>query len=120
MSKTPQFTAIDGRLMMAWWIFYFASLVTLGEGTKAHYRIKHNKNEFANGRNYINDIENFWSFAKFRLTKFKGIKKENFVFHLKEIEFRYNTKNFRYNTKILGQNLYQNLLKLIRKNPIKF
>ena len=50
--------------------------------------------------------------AKFRLAKFRGIKKENFVLHLKETEFRYNTKN-------LGQNLYQNLLKLIRENPIR-
>ena len=45
--------------------------------------------------------------------KFRGIKKENFVLYLKETEFRYNTK-------ILGQNLYQNLLKLIRGNPVKF
>ena len=81
-------------------------------GAKAHYRVKHSKNEFAKGHNHINGIENFWGFAKFRLAKFRGIKKENFVLHLKETEFRYNTKN-------LGQNLYQNLLKLIRENPIK-
>ena len=81
-------------------------------GAKAHYRVKHSANEFANGRNHINGIENFWGFAKFRLAKFRGIKKENFVLHLKETEFRYNTK-------ILGQNLYQNLLKLIRENPVK-
>ena len=81
-------------------------------GAKAHYRVKHSKNEFAKGHNHINGIENFWGFAKFRLAKFRGIKKENFVLHLKETEFRYNTKN-------LGQNLYQNLLKLIRENPVK-
>ena len=98
--------------MMAWWIFCFVSLATLQEGAKAHYRVKHSANEFANGRNHINGIENFWGFAKFRLAKFRGIKKENFVLHLKETEFRYNTKN-------LGQNLYQILLKLIRENPIK-
>ena len=40
-------------------------------------------------------------------------KKENFVLHLKETKFVYNTKN-------LGQNFYQNLLKLIRENPVKF
>ena len=28
-------------------------------GAKAHYRVKHSKNEFANGRNHINGIENF-------------------------------------------------------------
>ena len=55
---------------------------------KAHYRVKHSKNEFALGKNHINGIENFWGYAKHRLAKFKGIKKENFLLHLKETEFR--------------------------------
>ena len=78
---------------------------------KAHYRVKHSKNEFANGKNHINGIENFWGYAKHRLSKFKGIKKENFLLHLKECEFRYNnskdTKEF-----------YHILLKMIRENPL--
>ena len=82
-------------------------------GAKAHYRVKHSKNEFANGKNHINGIENFWGYAKHRLSKFKGIKKENFLLHLKECEFRYNTKTTQ-------KNLYQKLLKLIRENPLKF
>ena len=82
-------------------------------GAKAHYRVKHSKNEFANGKNHINGIENFWGYAKHRLSKFKGIKKENFLLHLKECEFRYNTKT-------IQENLYQKLLKLIRENPLKF
>ena len=28
---------------------------------KAHYRVKHSKNEFANGKNHINGIKNFFS-----------------------------------------------------------
>ena len=80
-------------------------------GAKAHYRVKHSKNEFANGKNHINGIENFWGYAKHRLSKFKGIKKENFLLHLKECEFRYNnskdTKEF-----------YHILLKMIRENPL--
>ena len=76
-------------------------------GAKAHYRVKHSKNEFANGKNHINGIENFWGYAKHRLSKFKGIKKKNFLLHLKECEFRYNTKTTQ-------ENLYQKLLKLIR------
>ena len=32
-------------------------------GAKAHYRVKHSQNEFANGRNHINGIENFWGYA---------------------------------------------------------
>ena len=30
-------------------------------GAKAHYIVKHSKNEFANGKNHINGIENFFS-----------------------------------------------------------
>ena len=52
-------------------------------------------------------------YAKHRLAKFKGIKKGNFLLHLKECEFRYNTKTTQ-------ENLYQKLLKLIRENPLKF
>ena len=66
----------------------------------------------ANGKNHINGIENFWGYAKHRLSKFKGIKKDNFLLHLKECEFRYNNGN---NSEIL----YQKLLKLIRKNLLK-
>ena len=82
-------------------------------GAKAHYRVKHNKNEFANGRSHINGIENFWGYAKARLSQFHGIKREFFYLHLKETEFRYNVK-------VKNENLYKILLKLIRKNPIKF
>ena len=38
----------------------------------------------ANGKNHVNGIENFWGYAKHRLSKFKGIKKDNFLLHLKE------------------------------------
>ena len=80
-------------------------------GAKAHYRVKHSKNEFANGKNHINGIENFWGYAKHRLSKFKGIKKEVFLLHLKECKFRYNNGK---NTKTF----YHILLKLIRENPL--
>ena len=40
-------------------------------------------------------------------------RKQNFLLHLKECEFRYNTKT-------IQENLYQKLLKLIRENPLKF
>ena len=80
-------------------------------GAKAHYRVKHSKNEFANGKNHINGIENFWGYAKHRLAKFKGIKKENFLLHLKECEFRYNSSK---DTK----EFYHILLKMIRENPL--
>ena len=82
-------------------------------GAKAHYRVKYCKNKFANGRNHINGIENFCGYCKTRMTKFRGIKKENFILHLKECEFRYDIKSEK-------GNLYQILLKLIRENRVKF
>ena len=35
-------------------------------GAKAHFRVKHSQNEFANGKNHINGIENFWGYGKLR------------------------------------------------------
>ena len=94
-------------------------------GAKAHYRVKHSKNEFANGKNHINGIENFWEYAKHRLAKFKGIKKENLLLHLKECEFRYNNskdikQSKRSRNDVSIKELYHILLKIIRENPLKF
>ncbi len=48
-----------------------------------HYRIHHSANEFARGKNHVNGIESFWSYAKRRMIKFNGIRKEKFLLHLK-------------------------------------
>jgi len=57
-----------------------------------HYRVFHSENEFARGKNHVNGIECFWSFAKRRLAKFNGIKSDAFLLHLKESEFRFNNR----------------------------
>ena len=54
-----------------------------------HERINHSA-LFANGRNHIKGIENFWSQAKRVLRKYNGIPKESFPLFLKECEFRFN------------------------------
>ena len=74
-----------------------------------HYRIHHSHNEFARGKNHINGIESFWSYAKRRLAKFNGLSDETFHLHLKECEFRWNHKD---------ANLYQILLKILRQYPL--
>jgi transposase len=79
-------------------------------GYKAHYRVKHSKNEFAKGKNHINGIENFWGLCKVRLAKFRGMNKGTFYLHLKECEFRYN------NRKKTPKELYLHTLKLVRKS----
>ena len=78
-------------------------------GYPKHFRVNHSANEFANEISNINGIESFWSFAKRRLLKFNGVKKETFYLHLKECEFRFNHRNI---------NLYKLLLTLLRNSPL--
>ncbi len=54
-----------------------------------HKRINHSKT-FAEKRNHINGIENFWNQAKRHLRKFNGIPKKHFHLFLKECEWRFN------------------------------
>jgi len=86
----------------------YNGLVSLGY--EKHFRVQHSKDEFsAGGGNHINGIESFWSFAKHRLLKFRGISPETFDLHLRETEFRFNHRN---------DNLYKLLLKLLRSYPL--
>jgi transposase len=54
-----------------------------------HVRINHSK-LFAENRNHINGIENFWNQAKRHMRKFNGVPKKNFRLFLKECEWRFN------------------------------
>ena len=54
-----------------------------------HVRINHSE-KFAEERNHINGIENFWSQAKRHMRRFNGIPKEHFNLFLKECEWRFN------------------------------
>lgn len=54
-----------------------------------HYRINHSA-LFADGKNHINGIENFWNQAKRVLRKYNGIPAKQFYWFLKETEFRFN------------------------------
>jgi transposase len=65
-----------------------------------HMRINPSK-LFAEKRNHINGIENFWNQAKRYLRRFNGIKPGNFHWFLKECEWRFNGGNH--------QNLYKQL-----------
>jgi len=75
-----------------------------------HKRIHHHENEFARGKNHVNGIESFWSFAKRRIAKFNGIKNNKFLTHLKESEYRWNHKK---------ENLCKLLLRKLRKRALK-
>ena len=71
---------------------------------------KHNRinkqHAWAKGRNHINGIEGFWSFAKERFHKYHGVKRNNYNLYLKELEFRFNNRN---------TNLFNNLINIIYK-----
>ena len=74
-----------------------------------HYRIHHHENQFARGKRHINGIESFWSFAKLRLAKLKGVRWEFFYDHLKETEWRFNHRR---------DNLYNLMLKHLSSSPL--
>ena len=79
-------------------------------GFERHFRVSHGANEFARGKQHINGIESFWSYAKHRLIQFNGVAKHTFYLHLKETEFRFNHRH---------DDLYKVLLKMLRNAPLK-
>jgi len=74
-----------------------------------HHRIHHHQNQFARGKNHVNGIESFWSYAKFRFLKLRGVRKERFLLHLKECEWRFNHRR---------STLYTLLLSILRNIPL--
>lgn len=74
-----------------------------------HYRIFHHENEFARGKNHINGIESFWSFAKRRLIRANGVRKDKFLLHLKESEFRWNHRK---------DDMYKTLISELKQRPL--
>jgi transposase len=74
-----------------------------------HHRVHHHENEFARGKRHINGIESFWSFAKSRLPRQRGIRAGKFPVHLKESEWRWNHRR---------DNLYVLLLYETRSHPL--
>jgi len=67
-----------------------------------HERINHSQ-LFADKRNHINGIENFWNQAKRHLRKFNGVPKKNFRLYLKECEWRFNFSSPKKQLKMLIQ-----------------
>ena len=74
-----------------------------------HYRVYHSKDEFVRGKSHINGIESFWSFVKRRMRKQNGVRKDKFLLHLKESEWRWNHRS---------DNIYRILLKKLKENPL--
>ena len=67
----------------------YNSLKRLGK----HHRLNHSKAFAYRGKNHINGIEGFWSFAKHILYNYRGVSKYHFPMYLKEVEYRFNHRN---------------------------
>ena len=57
-----------------------------------HFRINHSE-LFADKKNHINGIENFWNQTKRHMRKFNGVPKAQFGLYLKECEWRVNNSD---------------------------
>jgi transposase-like protein len=80
-------------------------------GYRKHFRVEHRESIFVGGRGvHINGIESSWSTAKTRLVNNAAFRREYPYLHLKECEYRFNHRR---------GNLYQALLDLVRKPPLK-
>ena len=74
---------------------------------KKHWRVIHSKDEFAKWPKHINWIESFWSYIKRRLAKFNWVKRDKFILHMKESEYRFNCR-------LSEKDMYKELLKLLK------
>lgn len=77
--------------------------------SESHIVLGEKRNESRAHRIKLNRIESFWGHAKSRLAKFKGMHTSTFRYHVKECEFRFNNRE---------KDLYQLLLKILRKDPL--
>ena len=84
-----------------------------------HFRINHSK-RFADKRNHINGIENFWNQAKRHMRKFNGVPKEHFPLFLKECEWRFNNPEPQAQLKQIKQWVKDHLSELSGTAPFSF
>ena len=61
------------------------------------------------GGRAVNGSESFWSYAKFRFRKLRGVRKDRFLLHLKECARRFNHRRAK---------LHPLPLSLLRQNPL--
>jgi transposase-like protein len=62
----------------------------LDQDFAGHETVNHSEGEYVNKVAGINGIEGFWGYAKERLLRYHGVSPANFLYYLKEIEFRFN------------------------------
>lgn len=94
---------------------WYSGLVGLGY---VHRTIDHGKQEYVDEEIHINGLEGFWGLSKTNMHTYKGIKKKNWLFYLKEMEFRYN--NRRLNFEEIVNKIITNLMSHRRKSFVPY
>jgi len=89
------------------WLARFHGLVDMD--SQRYIRIQLHETSCPTNQHEHKCCDIFWVFAKYRMHKFKGVHKRTLCLHIKETEYRFNYRR---------DDLYQNLLCLLRKHPI--
>lgn len=76
----------------------YKGLVGLGY---IHSTVDHGMEIYVDGRVHINGMEGFWGLSKTNMHTYKGIKKKNWPFYLKEMEFRFNNRKLNFEQTVL-------------------
>ena len=79
------------------------------------YRVvNHGQQEYVVGQWHVNGIEGFWGLSKTNMHTYKGIRKPNWKYYLKEMEWRYNHRHKKFEQQVLG------IIKLLmsKKRPV--
>ena len=85
----------------------FSGVVDLGQYRL--YHIGHGHPDADAGKAMLDDVDGFWGLTKHRLAKFKGLNRNTAYLHLKECEFRYNSRH---------EDLYTTLINLLKTFPL--
>jgi transposase len=89
------------------WISRYHGLVDVGRGQ--YFSLQWPDSQELRSTREMNGSEAFWVFTRRRLKRFMGIPRHTFYLHLKETEYRFNH---------LNDDLYLELLALLRKHPL--
>lgn len=89
----------------------YSHLIGLGY---VHRIVNHGQQEYVVGQWHVNGIEGFWGLSKTNMHTYKGIRKLNWIFYLKEMEWRYNNRKLTFEQQVFK------LIKLLmsKKRPI--
>lgn len=58
-----------------------------------HRFVEHGKEQYVQGNVHVNGMENFWGWAKEHMFKYHGVFKENLLYYLKEMEWKFNHRD---------------------------